>query len=291
MRLVARRRPARRPSGRAAPKVQPDRTGPVQVELISIGRELLRGRIADDNARHVARYLTLRGAIVRRVTTVDDDERCISEALREALGRSPHLVVSSGGLGPTDNDRTLAAIADALGSTLTLHAGARTLVEDAYRRLARRRLSDGSGLTTAREKICMLPVGSTPVPNPIGVSPGALLRLPGGAAVLALPGMPDEVRAVLEAAMPLLGSLVPQRWVAQRRIESPTADESVLTPLLDRLADEFPAVWIESHPSGSRRHGARMRIGLEASGSSQQDAERAVDVALERLLALASTCH
>ena len=277
-----------RPSGRPAPKVRPERTGAVRIELISIGRELLRGRIADDNARNVARFLTQRGAMIRRVTTVDDNERAISSAMREALERNPHLVISTGGLGPTDNDRTVAAMADALGLTLTLQAGAKEMVESAYRLLSERRIIPPSGLTAAREKICTLPVGSVPVPNPIGISPGVLCRIVGGAALLALPGMPDEAKAVLEEAMPLLGSLAPDRCVAHRQIESPTADESSLTTLLDRLSAEFPALWIESHPSGTRRRGSRIVISVEASGASQDEADQAADEAMKRLLALAS---
>ena len=66
-----------RPSGRPAPKVRPERSGTVKVELISIGRELLRGRIADRNSHNVARFLTLRGVRIPRITTVDDNERAI----------------------------------------------------------------------------------------------------------------------------------------------------------------------------------------------------------------------
>lgn len=279
---------SRRPSGRPAPKVRPEREGAIRVELVSIGRELLRGRIRDENACNVARFLTQRGADVRRVTVVDDDEREISAALREALGRNPHLVVTTGGLGPTDNDRTVAALADVLGLTMSVHAGAKALVGEAYRTLAERRLVPQSGLTAAREKICTLPVGSVPLRNPVGVSPGILLKLPGGAAVLSLPGMPDEVRAVLEQALPALGALAPKSAVARREIESPTADESTLIPLLERLCLEFPSLWIESHPAGSRRRGSRIVISVEASGTTQAEADRAVDQAVKRLLAIAA---
>lgn len=288
MKTGVRRGRAPRPSGRPAPKVRPTRPGAIQVELISIGRELLRGRIVDDNARNIARFLTQRGAMIRRITVVDDNERSISAALREALDRNPHLVISTGGLGPTDNDRTVAAMADALGLTVTLNSAAKSMVEAAYQRFAERRVIRSTGLTAAREKICTLPVGSVPVPNPVGVSPGVLLRLPGGAAVLGLPGMPDEVLAVLAEAMPALGALAPDRQVARRELESPTADESALTPLLERFSAEFPSLWIESHPSGSRRRGSRIVISLEASASSGAEADRVVDTALKRLIALAA---
>jgi molybdopterin-biosynthesis enzyme MoeA-like protein len=106
--------------------------------------------------------------------------------------------------------------------------------------------------------------------------------------VLALPGKPDEVRAVLEEALPELGFLAALRAVARREVESPTADESSLRPLLDKLHGEFPSVWIDTHPSGSRRRGSRIAITLEASGATAEEAEEAVDSALKRLLALAA---
>ena len=65
--------------------------------MISVGRELLRGRVADSNSRRIAAFLTQRGAVVRRIVLVGDDEPSISAAVQEALGRNPHLVVTSGG--------------------------------------------------------------------------------------------------------------------------------------------------------------------------------------------------
>ena len=87
-------------SGRPTPKARPTKTGATRIELISIGSELLRGRIHDENARNVARYFAQRGAIIQRITTVDDHERSISRAFRDALDRNPHLVISTGGLAP-----------------------------------------------------------------------------------------------------------------------------------------------------------------------------------------------
>lgn len=288
MRAHTQRFREQRPSGRPAPKVRPERRGPVRVELISIGRELLRGRISDSNAKTLAGFLTRRGAVVRRMSTVDDERHAISLSFREALGRNPHLVISTGGLGPLDEDRTLSAVSDALGLPLALNHEAKALVEAAYQRLRRRKFVDKGGLTAGREKLCTLPVGSVPVPNPVGVSPGVICRLPGGAAVLCLPGMPDEMQAVLEQALPILKIGALETGVAAREIESPTADESALLPLLDQLVLEFPGVWITSRPAGPRKAGAKILISLEAAGDSVSDANATVDSVVKRLLALAA---
>jgi molybdenum cofactor synthesis domain-containing protein len=256
------------------------------VELIAVGRELLRGRVVDDNSQTLARFLTQRGIQLRRIVVVDDSEDSISSALREALSRNPNLVITTGGLGPALDDRTVGAVADGLGLPLVMHAGARTLVETAYRNLRGRKQPIGSGMTATREKMCRLPVGSRPIPNPVGIAPGMVHRLPGGATVLCLPGTPREMVAVLEQAMPWIKELAPTAFVARREMEAPTADESALQPLLDRLAQENPDVWITSHPP--QRRGGKIRIVLEASGRSEQRAALTVDRALKRLLALAA---
>ena len=277
----------RRPSGQPAPKVRPKRTGPVRVELISVGRELLRGKIADGNAQRVARHLTQKGVLIRRITVVDDTTPSIASALREALGRNPHLVVTTGGLGPAEDDHTLEGVAEALELPLTLSRPTKVMVEEAYQRLQAERIVSDGGLTLTREKLCKIPVGSTPVPNPLGVSPGIFVRLPGGAIVLCLPGMPEEMQSVLEAALPMM-NVGFEGEVALREIEAPTSDESELAPLIDRLAHEFPGVWINSRPAGSRKTGGRIVIRVEATGETRDDATATVDGCVKRLLALAA---
>lgn len=274
-------------SGRPAPRPVPERTARPRVELVSIGRELLRGRIADLNAQHLAAFFSARGVIVSRITVVDDNVRAIASALREALERNPHLVVTSGGLGPAEEDRTLDAVAEALGRPRAASEAAKTMVDAAYDRLHRGKRGVTASRTAARERLHTLPLGSEPVENLIGVSPGVLNRLPGGANVLCLPGMPDEMKAVLETAFTEI-RLDGPHGLAHREVESPTSDEASLAPLLDRLNREFPDVWINSRPSGSRSSGARIVISVEAAGADEAEANAAVDGVVKRLLALAA---
>ncbi len=278
----------RRPSGEPTPKARPQRGGPVRIELISIGRELLRGRIADGNAQKLSRFFTRKGAMIRRITIVDDKVHSIAAALLEALQRDPHLVVTTGGLGPAEDDRTIEGVARALSRPLTLDHSTKVMVEAAYHRLRDGKVVASDGLTAPREKLCMIPVGSTPVENQLGVSPGVLSRLPGGADVLCLPGLPQEMQAVLDAALPSLKIAPLEGQVSHREIEAPTADESELRPLLDRLVREFPGIWINSRPAGARRTGAHIVISVEATGESREEADLAVDGCVKRLLALAT---
>jgi molybdenum cofactor synthesis domain-containing protein len=275
-----------RVTGRPLPKPRLDRSAPLRVEIVSIGRELLRGRVPDGNAPKVAEHLTGLGAVVHRITVVDDSRHAVAAALTESLARGSRFVVTTGGLGPGADDRTLEAISEALSRPLTEHPGARRLVEATYRRLRQDGLVSLQGMNAAREKMCVVPVGGEPIANPIGPAPGILIRLPGGVAVLALPGVPEEAQAVLREALSLVRDLFAPGFTAQREVESPTKDESALRPLLDRLTEEFPGVAIKSRgPSFARDSG--VVVTLEATGPSRREAESTVESALRRLLALA----
>jgi molybdenum cofactor synthesis domain-containing protein len=281
-------RPPKRSPRSPAPRVAPGRTGPRWVELISIGRELLRGRVADENGPALALELTRRGWTVRRLTVVDDRDGAIASALREALGRNPHLVITTGGLGPAPDDRTLDAVAEALGKPLVIHAEARSMVERGYEELARRRLTSRGGLTAARQKLCEIPIGAVPLPNPLGPAPGVLSHVAGGTSVLCLPGTPSEARAVLGIALDRIPGPRGRSHIIEREVESPTADESELRTLLERLAAEYPQVWINSHPARPGEAGTPILIRFEAAGRDAREATTAAEKAVARLLALAA---
>jgi molybdenum cofactor synthesis domain-containing protein len=275
-------------SGEAAPKVVVDRQSPLHAEIVVIGRELLRGQLRDGNASWIAGELTRRGALVHRVTIVDDLERSITNAVAEARERGVHLIVTTGGLGPALDDRTLAGISEALRLPLALSPPARDMVEQSYRTLKEARVVGSSGLNASREKMCLLPVGAEAIPNPAGVAPGMILRLTGGAAVVSVPGRPEESKAVFEAATLRLRDLFPMRASAERELEAPTSDESAMRPALDRLTEEFPGVWVKSHPPASRRKDP-IRVTLQSFAATQKEADALVDGAMRRLLALAGS--
>ncbi len=283
-------RPAR-PTARAAPPRPKPRAleGPrLTVEIVCAGRDVLRGRTPSTNVQEIATFLSQRGAIIRRITIVDDSSRAIAETLTEALQRGTRLVVTVGGLGPMTDDRTMVAVAETLQLPLAINVHAKAMVEDAYRQLHRQRIVSTNGLTVARQKMCSIPLGSEPIPNSAGIPPGVLSRIAGGAGILSLPGTPGEMRAVLEAAMVHLKDLAPHGVLARREIETPTSDESSLRPLLDTLSREFPSIWVQSHSPAFEMKDAKVRVSLEVGGVDKQEAEALVEDALRRLLTLAA---
>jgi len=272
---------------RPAPKVLHRRTGPLHVEIVVVGREILRGATADVTSRFLAAELSGRGALVHRIAVVDDSERAVESAVSEALSRGAHLVVTTGGLGPTADDRTMLGISDALRLPLALSSPALDMVEASYRRLKGEGKTASAALTAQREKMAALPVGSEPLVNTAGVAPGVLMRTTGGGAVLCLPGVPEEARSVFLEAVDRLGDLFPRGCRATRELEAPTSDESTLRAILDRVSEEHPLVWIKSHTEGFARRGARVRVTFETFAATPREAEHLVETAMQRLLGLA----
>jgi len=284
---VSDRSPKKTARGTPAPRPVPERRVAPIVEVIAVGGDLLSGRVADENGRHIAETLTRRGARVRRITIVGDDADAVAGALREALERNPHAVVLSGGLGPAGDDVTLAGVGHALGLPLVSNAPAKRMVEEAYQRLYRSRRATTAGITRAREKLFQLPVGAEPLSNAVGLAPGIVLHIAGGAVVVCLPGMPREARAALEQALPRIDEHWPRAEVARRDVEAPVADEAELRPLLETLARDFPAVHLSSRPTLGRA-GLKVYVTLQAVGPTAAHAEAEIHAVVKRLRALAA---
>ncbi|MCB9700758.1 MAG: CinA family nicotinamide mononucleotide deamidase-related protein [Myxococcales bacterium] len=163
-------------------------------EIICVGDELLAGDTLDTNSADIARFLRLWGVTVRRAVSVADGEAAIVGALEDALGAD--LCVVTGGLGPTGDDLTAAAVASAAGVDRVRSPAA---IEAITARLAAR----GHACDEVQLRQAEVPAGATIVDNPIGIAPGFALDLR-GTLVVCLPGVPTEVRAMLEGLASLL---------------------------------------------------------------------------------------
>ena len=275
-------------SGEPAPKVHLTRGGELHAELIVVGSDLLRGEVGDSSAQLVAAQLNSRGARVRKITFIPDNEETITEAILESIGRGPHFIVTIGGLGPAPDDRTLAGVSNALNLPLTPNPGAAELVDGAYARLKEQRRVERGGLDAVREKMTRLPVGCTVLSNELGIAPGALCRLPGSTALISVPGTPREARAVFEAALPHLKDFGGGRIAARREVETSILDESALVPMIQQLTEEYPDAVFSTRPVGSAKKGYRLLVTVETPGETTEAAESAIGLIVHRLLALAT---
>jgi nicotinamide-nucleotide amidase len=163
---------------------------PLSAEIITTGTEILLGDIVDTNAAWIAQQVREVGVNLYYKTTVGDNEPRIRGVLEMALARSDILLVT-GGLGPTADDITRDAIANATGHKLVRDEG---IVEKLRERFARW----GNTMTENNLRQAEIPAGATVIPNPVGTAPGFItpdLRHGRGARVIAMPGVPQRNEA------------------------------------------------------------------------------------------------
>lgn len=254
----------------------------MSAEIVAVGRELLSGRTVDTNSAWIAARLTGLGMSVTRIVSVDDDPGEIAREIDVARRRGAGLIVTTGGLGPTFDDRTLAGVAEALARPLVEDPAALAFVARRYRELA----ADGSvgdaALTPPRRKMAMLPRGAEPVTNPVGTAPGALIS-DAGVTLLALPGVPAEMRAMLDAVLPRLRT-GPPRAVAEREVASGIGDESVITIASERVMARVPGVHVKSLAKAFAPD-CDVTVRISASGRDHVEAEARARDAADQLLA------
>lgn len=161
-------------------------------EIIAVGTELLIGGRVDTNSLFLSERLGALGVEVRFKSAVGDDAHDIEQAVRVAVSRA-QIILVTGGLGPTSDDRTRQAIAAITRRPLCRSAEA---VENLTRRLA----AWGRRPTAVQMKQALIPVGAEVLINPLGSAPGFAVRWK-GSFIMALPGVPKEAEAMFETAV------------------------------------------------------------------------------------------
>ncbi len=210
-------------------------------EIITIGTEILLGEIVDTNAQHVARALRAAGVDVFWTASVGDNPGRIALLVRQALERS-EIVITTGGLGPTVDDPTRQAVADALGVSLAYRPELWDEIQAMYRRFGRQP-------TENNRRQAFIPAGARPISNPVGTAP-AFIAETDRAAVICLPGVPREMEHLLErAVLPYLRQRFALDAVIQVRVlHTAGVGESVID---ERIADlealGNPSVGLAAH--------------------------------------------
>lgn len=209
---------------------------PARVAVIAVGSELLHLGRADTNSPHIARVLQARGLAVVFTTVVGDEWDDLVAAIAHARARAD-LVVCTGGLGPTGDDRTRDAVAHVLG--LTMHEDAAVVAAIQARFQAR-----GLFMPDTNRRQALVPAGAAILPNVRGTAPGLWIPT-GDAAVVLLPGPPREMYPMLEDAV--TAHIVP-RWgqgeTAQRAVVVAGRSES----WVDERVQPLYAPWALEDP-------------------------------------------
>ena len=199
--------------------------------FLVIGDEILSGKTRDKNIGVLADALTMAGIDLEEVRVVVDRQPAIVEALNAMRARFTY-VFTSGGIGPTHDDITADAVADAFGVPISVNRDAFALLSDFY-------AASGREMNPARERMTRIPNGAVLIANPVSIAPGFRI---GNVHVMA--GVPSVFSAMLESVLPTLHGGV--------RLESVVlafhCGEGDMADALRELASAHGEVGIGSYP-------------------------------------------
>ncbi len=238
----------------------------MQATVLTIGDELLIGQVRDTNAAWLGEQLTLTGVVVRRMGTVGDDEQALQSELRRSLSESD-LVVATGGLGPTRDDKTRRAVADLFGAELVLRED---ILDEIRARFARR----GRAMPESNRSQAMVPEGFEALPNRAGTAPGLWREIRRGEAagsmLALLPGVPHEMqRLFTEEVLPRVRRRGGLQVIAHRTLRTAGIGESALQEaagdLSGMLSETRRLAWLPG-PGG-------VRLRITAFGERRNEAE------------------
>ena len=278
----------------------------MRVEVLTIGSELISGATVNTNAAYLARRLSEIGLPCRQQISVSDDANSLRDTLQDMLARCDLLIVT-GGLGPTFDDVTVDSIAEATGHPLTFRADIARTIRRFYRQHHRT-------IQRAALRQASLPRDASPIPNPLGTAPGIWLTHTRGL-LIALPGVPAEMRAMMErTVLPRLkrlarGGVVESRTLrtvglvelsieaALRRLRLPEELQVGLYPHL-RMVDVRLTVTHRSRPRARAMIARvetqlRRRLGTAIYGTDEETLEEVIGkllVSRRLTLAIAESC-
>ncbi|MHB8605238.1 MAG: competence/damage-inducible protein A [Thermoplasmatota archaeon] len=234
--------------------------------ILVIGDEILSGATKDTNSGWLAEHLDALGYRVERIVTLPDVEEVIIEEARHALDAAP-WVFASGGLGPTHDDRTTAALARMFGAGLVLD-------EAGFERMERRYTKRFGGdsppteMIESAKRMVTVPAGARLLVNPRGSATPYVLADARGHSIVVLPGVPAELTAIFETE--IAGKLLAPRTRDEVAILEVAMAEAAFAADLARIAAAYPDVSIGSYP-----HTGELRVTLRFRGAKRDEVERA----------------
>ena len=233
-------------------------------EIIAIGSELLSGYIIDTNSSHISRVLASSGIEVCFISAVGDDEEVIADAIRRALSRVD-IVLTTGGLGPTIDDKTRAAVSLATDRSLIFE-------EILFQQIESRFSHWGRKMSDNNVRQAYMPDGALPIENPVGTAPCFVVEHD-ESHVICLPGVPREMKYLLDhEVMPYLDRIFPANDVIKTRVlHTAGVGESVVDAKIGHLESmENPVVGLAAHQG-------IVDIRITATGSSDKEVDKLIN--------------
>jgi nicotinamide-nucleotide amidase len=233
-------------------------------EIIAIGTELLLGEIQDTNTRYLARKFRDSGIDIHRASIVGDNVDRIALAIRESLERA-NILITTGGLGPTVDDPTRQAVAQALGVELEFHPELWEQIQERFTRFNRI-------ATENNRRQAMIPSGAVTVENRVGTAPAFIFEK-GDRTIICLPGVPRELEFLTENIVipyleqhyqikdTILARILHCAGVGESQVDEWIADLETCTN---------PTVGLLAHPG-------QVDIRITAKADSKEKAEKLID--------------
>lgn len=239
----------------------------MQAAIVSIGDELVLGQTVDTNSAWLSARLAERGIMTRLHGTIADEKQLITDELLRAAAHAD-LVIVSGGLGPTEDDLTRFALADAMGVPLELDQPSVDQIAAFFARRER-------GMPDRNKVQAMCPVGARMLANRAGTAPGIFAEL-GGTPIYIVPGVPREMRALwddhIAPALPPLDG----RTILTTKLNTFGTGESDIAERLGQIAarDRNPLI---GTTVAAGLVSVRIRSAFDTAAEAQQQLARAID--------------
>jgi nicotinamide-nucleotide amidase len=205
----------------------------MQVEIITIGDEILIGQIVDTNSAFIGQLLNLNGMSVKQITSVSDDREHILAALDEAKGRAD-IILITGGLGPTKDDITKKTLCEYFNTTMRFD-------EEAYQDVVNIFATYGKEVTPLNRLQAEVPAICEVVRNKNGTAPGMWFNVD-GKIFISMPGVPYEMKAMMkEQVIPKLRAEFNFPSIVHKTVLTQGIGESTLSELISDWEDSLSA--------------------------------------------------
>ena len=233
-------------------------------EIIAIGTELVLGQTQDTNISKIAETLNSIGFDIFRASIVGDNKARIADEIIKSASRSD-IIITTGGLGPTVDDPTREAVADAFKVSLEYHP-------ELWQEIVERFQSFGRQPTENNKKQAYIPDGANPIHNPIGTAPAFYIQ-DESTVFISLPGVPHEMQYLLENdVVPLLKKIFRlKQSIFSRIVHTASIGESQLDEIIGEMEMYVnPTVGLAAYPG-------RVDIRITAKAESEKIAQEMIE--------------
>lgn len=241
----------------------------MKAEIIAVGTEILLGDIVNTNAQYLAKELALLGIDVYYQSSVGDNKERLLKAFKDGLDRSD-IIITTGGLGPTNDDITKEVACEVLNQTLELHKSSLEKIEEFFKKL-------GIEMTENNKKQAYFPKNAIVLDNKNGTAPGAILR-ENEKYIIILPGPPKEMKPMFEnEAKPYINSITNNTLIS-KTLKLFGIGESLLDTKISDIINEQDNPTVAPYISD-----IELRLRITAKSDSESKAHNIIEPVVEKI--------